>query len=745
VLLSLALALPVQAADRTWNWDFGQWSQQTRWTPNGLPGPADHAFIGVTPATLDAIVQMDLNATIAELEVRGRSHLDTEGRRLTVNGPARIFGNDTNGVPTSYARLRVTDGANAVDFQAASVQLSEGRLVLTDGPTVDIGGNVSVSADGEFLGGGLVTVGGSFTNSGLIEVFGSDMTIHLAGGGAFDLDGAGAGEVVINTTNSSDLYVVADSITDPFDGRIFIGGDSSLSVLTNGGWALGPGSLLQTPWFQSEDHETAIYGSPLTVAGEITLYGTNNVLRIGASTTFESTALVNTSEEGACRLEMNGSSTVNGGTFDISPAGSSVEFNNTTTLNGGEFELAADTELSFNANTTVTGGDFDTFSSLAADGAVLFNGPTTWNGTLNVHGIARQMGDANVTGQTLIQADVFDLDGGGADWTINHGLVVNADAIDELPLPNAFNTQMTIGGNLFARLTVNLSNPGYWQMQGQMTIVGDPALYPTRLAGDTLYMDGELTLSSGRAHIASHMIFSYDSITTIPAGATLRLGGATQIYSGATFAGGGTLRNGPTGNMNLYPGAALDGVGVLNDGVFYGSLFPAAVSVGRFENGAAGAWSVNIVGPNAGSEHDLLIVSNGPAVIGGELRIRHYDLGRPAFRPEVGDEYTILTSLEEVSNTFASVPRSFSQGLGFDWEVIYGTHDVTVRVATISECPLGDLNDDGVVDISDMASLLAYFGTTSGATYPYGDLDGDGDVDVEDLANLLANFGTSCT
>ncbi|MFN0135578.1 MAG: hypothetical protein ACKVS9_05600 [Phycisphaerae bacterium] len=56
----------------------------------------------------------------------------------------------------------------------------------------------------------------------------------------------------------------------------------------------------------------------------------------------------------------------------------------------------------------------------------------------------------------------------------------------------------------------------------------------------------------------------------------------------------------------------------------------------------------------------------------------------------------------------------------------------------------GDLDVDGDVDLSDLATLLASFGTASGATLADGDVDGDGDVDLSDLAALLANFGAAC-
>ena len=56
---------------------------------------------------------------------------------------------------------------------------------------------------------------------------------------------------------------------------------------------------------------------------------------------------------------------------------------------------------------------------------------------------------------------------------------------------------------------------------------------------------------------------------------------------------------------------------------------------------------------------------------------------------------------------------------------------------------LGDLNGDGQIGLSDLATLLAHYGKT-GMTYDDGDLDGDGDVDLSDLATLLAVYGTTC-
>ena len=70
--------------------------------------------------------------------------------------------------------------------------------------------------------------------------------------------------------------------------------------------------------------------------------------------------------------------------------------------------------------------------------------------------------------------------------------------------------------------------------------------------------------------------------------------------------------------------------------------------------------------------------------------------------------------------------------------------DVKVKFTSADfQCP-GDLIRDGTVGLADLAQLLGYYGTASGARYDEGDLDGDGDVDLSDLAALLALYGMPC-
>lgn len=57
---------------------------------------------------------------------------------------------------------------------------------------------------------------------------------------------------------------------------------------------------------------------------------------------------------------------------------------------------------------------------------------------------------------------------------------------------------------------------------------------------------------------------------------------------------------------------------------------------------------------------------------------------------------------------------------------------------------VGDVNNDNLIDLGDLAAVLANYGMSSGAVYADGDFDGDGDVDLSDLAGMLASYGATC-
>ncbi len=78
-------------------------------------------------------------------------------------------------------------------------------------------------------------------------------------------------------------------------------------------------------------------------------------------------------------------------------------------------------------------------------------------------------------------------------------------------------------------------------------------------------------------------------------------------------------------------------------------------------------------------------------------------------------------------------------------DIAAGTsHDINSNgVPDECEC-FADVDNDGDVDLDDLATLLANYGMLDGATYEDGDLDLDRDVDLSDLAALLGVYGRVC-
>lgn len=116
-------------------------------------------------------------------------------------------------------------------------------------------------------------------------------------------------------------------------------------------------------------------------------------------------------------------------------------------------------------------------------------------------------------------------------------------------------------------------------------------------------------------------------------------------------------------------------------------------------------------------------------------RVREYfqqqlDLGRVA---------VCITSLMDTvqGGTPGGVPSIYQvEGLA-----LHPLAKAATLIIDLDDAPAGDLNGDGCVNLTDLATLLTNFGTPVGATLPMGDIDHDADVDLTDLATLLTNFG----
>ncbi len=177
-----------------------------------------------------------------------------------------------------------------------------------------------------------------------------------------------------------------------------------------------------------------------------------------------------------------------------------------------------------------------------------------------------------------------------------------------------------------------------------------------------------------------------------------------------------------SGSVTLVQSGNVDG-GVDDRGAAYHTFFPAIYSnrhgdvglvVGKSSTNKFA--SVEVTGRRAGDPPGTM----GP--------LQQLKIGSARANGRYGDYYDI--AIDPVNDSTFWVIGEYSESSG--WATWIGSFDVTVN------CP-GDLDGDGDVDQTDLATLLAAFGLNAG-----GDLDGDGDTDQADLAILLANFGRIC-
>jgi hypothetical protein len=666
-------ASPTFAADKVWTaLSNGFWSTATNWSPNGGPGAADTVYLGNLPAieNTDAILNQDEFAH--EVHITDGMTLGTGHHQMTVFGDTYISGFNLvpigmGGVAHNHSRIFVRRGVGTDDYDTDNLFVTdEGRVRLYQGGILEVDETLSVDSSSDVVGNGIINfvdAGIVYDNNGILEARNDGLVLNVLNGGSLDLDGTTGNGRLLMEYQFRDLTVNGGTLADSFSGEITIDGDSTLQMNLDAPWEADANSEIYFGY-----NTNGISSGPAVIDGvEVTIgglaqapFGTHG--RIDAPVTFATTANVAVLQN--ARLEMNG----------------------TVDIDGGHFDVGEDAELDFDGATRVNGGTFSTFSNLSAEGAVNFNGMTEWAGVATVSGIARQNGDADVDGPTTINAGILDMDGAGnTTWDVGNGLTINAAGVDST-ISNSFDGVINIGGGFLPKLTINLDDPAdHWTMAGELNLSG-LAVVPfsiTRVAGSHMRVTGDLNVSH-LVGVNAATTFDNSSETIFADSDTrLILNGASTVRPSATFFGQGTLVNVSSAGMQLEDGVTLDEVGLFNAGLLEVGDSPGVAAVDRFENTENGTWLVEIGGHIAGDQHDLLLVTDGETLLDGFIEVDLIDAGNGLFLPEIGDEFTVLTSVGNVSGTFDTEPTSVADGKEFQWEVLYHSHDVTLKLVAV--------------------------------------------------------------
>jgi len=712
MILSVAFAKPSLAVDKSWNAGNGNWTTAGNWSPMGVPGSNGVVRIGNLAGVQDSTVN-GANAPFVPdaIEISDGMTLDTGGTEFVgFDLLVTIEGGDSRMIVRPHA------GINQYDFM--------GEMHIGAGSTLELTNNVPIRlypgsySWGRIEGWGEVQVTSTtpFSNNGVINPGNGSLRFEQIWNGdlqPFDLDGtAEFGQVWLNVPYSI-LEITAGGLADPFDGVINLVPGALLTMNVEDGWQIASGGVLNAVGGVAIG-ASQINGDDLTFGGSMTI-GDDGSLRVLSDATVEATA-----------------------THWLLP-GSRLEYDGTTNVNDGFFYVFSESTLDFDGPLTIRGGEFHTPTTDPADGVVNFNGSTTWNGSVGmveIVGVARQMGNAFVSGPTVINAVAFDMDGDGDTlWTVWNDLTINADGLQPDGSDTFYGTINVANANL-GRLTVDIEpEHADFHMHGEMNLFGHPAVYHTRYAGDTLQLHGDLNVS-GKVAVSAY-IWAYEGALNVAnASATLRLDGGCIIGLDCAISGDGEIRVAPGAPLSaLFPHAEFGGVGLLNEGQMG---VPGFANVDRFQQTANGAWRVYLRGYDA-EDNDHLGVTGGDAILDGALEVELFQ-----FMPVVGDEFTILTASGNVIGTFDNDPTTgCHDGQSYQWTVLYGAHTVTLRLESIELLP-GDMNCDCQVnglDIQPFVFAVLDPGTFSSA-FPgcdilHGDINADGGVNFDDCAPFV--------
>jgi parallel beta-helix repeat protein len=224
-------------------------------------------------------------------------------------------------------------------------------------------------------------------------------------------------------------------------------------------------------------------------------------------------------------------------------------------------------------------------------------------------------------------------------------------------------------------------------------------------------------------------------------------GGAISLFDKSqALVAGCTFSNNVGGGIGSDPGS--NSAATIANCVFWGNApdqisGPAAVNFSDIQGGHPGAGNIdadplfvrtpNDGGDGWGDDPSTPGVDEGANDDYGDLRLTAgspcIDNGDPAFIPPP-DAHLDLAGRVRIWDGDADGIR----------RVDMGAYEFGAPIPA-------DLDNDCSVGLQDLAILLAYFGTPSGATYADGDIEppnGDGDVDLSDLALVLGSFGSTC-
>ena len=494
----------------------GNWSSDSSWSPDGVPGPGDSVVIAGHSITLDVDT-----ASLASLEVQPNGRLTLAGQ--TVNASILLTFIAFGGSAPAISGWGTLNG-----------EVTGSGTVTATGGTLTLAGNVYSGISFGITSGTLKFAGTASVSA--LSLSNAGQTLEVASGGNLTTNGqnvSGGAKIVLsggNLTDISGLVVGAGGTLAGF-GTVLASMLMGTGTITASGGTLtlsAPAVGSNIFAIDTTSASTLKFANTAAVESAISMTNANQTLEVGTSGSLTI---------GAAQTITNGRIVLSGGTLADSSgltigAGATLSGFGTVTGNIGG-----------SGGISVSGGLLQLNGPSISIGILSFAGS---NGTLQVAAAA----NLTITAAATITNGTIVLTGG--TLTDSAGLTIGAGA--------------TLSGS--GTVAANIATG-----TGTITALGTLILAGTVASGNILTISNlavsRLKFTNVASAASAIAIFSAAQTLEVGAGGSLTIGAAENITNGKIVLSGGTLTD--ASGLTIGASAALSGFGTVAANIAAGS------------------------------------------------------------------------------------------------------------------------------------------------------------------------------
>jgi fibronectin-binding autotransporter adhesin len=678
------------------------------------------------------------NAT--NLTNNGQATFNNPTRSLaTLNGAGNVTLNSTNLIVTAGGTFSgsINDGSTP-----GSLTASGGTLILTG--TNNYSGNTTVTAGTLQVGNGTtsgtlgtgpivisggalafdrsdtVTLASAITGTGALQQIGSGKLL-LTGANAYGATNIAAGTLQVGNGGTGSLG--AGPVTNAASLVLDLGSNATVSNAISGN-----GSLLANGTAILTLSGVSTYTGVSTLAAGQTVLVTNGAALGGAAGALN----VNS----GATLDLGGATAANTlafGTKVINIAGSGVAGIGAISDSGILSQTGAISKLNLTADATISSsGRWDFRNNTATLNLNGFNLHTRGSGQITLVATAVSSGNIFVDAGTFAIETSTTFAGGATGGSITYAPNTVAEFYTN-PAGNVI-WPITLGENT----TVGAGNTGVADVSSNILLAGNVSLTPLANDVPTPTANSPLALLGNISDNGTPFTLTKNGVNTV------NLSG-TNTYTGNTIVNGGTLllansAGSATGSGNvILNSGTLAGTASVAGTVIAGSG-PHTISPGAAAN-SVGTLTLGGLTTNANttlafdlfspiSQNDLIAAGN-LTLNGGNIAVTSQSVTGSG---SLG-YYKVLSYTSLTGTTAGITLPAVVNNVAYTLDTTHDSGFVDLHRGFI-----GDADDSGTVDVTDLNTVLANLGTTN-SSWTAGNFDGAPTIDLTDLDDVLNNLG----